>query len=270
MQQTLYQTADAGHSVRQRMQESLYQTDAGDSIRQRMQETLYQTADAGDSLSDQTADAVAGVDSQSADQERQRMQETDAGDSIRQQDAGRLSSDRQTLYQTADAGDSAGDSIRQLSDSGCRSLSSLFSIRQRMQQTLYQTSDAGNSLSDSGCRRLSIIQWISLSDSGCSGCRSTYKTADLSLYQTAEEEYLHQTADAGVSIRQWLQETLYQTADAGVSQSDSGCKSISIRQRMQYSLYQTADAGDTQSDSGCRSLPIRQRMQEYLHQQRMQ
>ena len=35
------------------MQETLYQTaDAGDSIRQRMQKTLYQTTDAGVSLSD--------------------------------------------------------------------------------------------------------------------------------------------------------------------------------------------------------------------------
>ena len=35
------------------MQETLYQTaDAGDSIIQRMQETLYQTADAGDTPSD--------------------------------------------------------------------------------------------------------------------------------------------------------------------------------------------------------------------------
>ena len=35
------------------MQETLYQTaDAGDSTRQRMQESLYQTADVGDSLSD--------------------------------------------------------------------------------------------------------------------------------------------------------------------------------------------------------------------------
>ena len=40
-------------SFRQRMQETLYQTaDAGHSIRQRMQESLYQTADARDSLSD--------------------------------------------------------------------------------------------------------------------------------------------------------------------------------------------------------------------------
>ena len=52
MQETLYQTADAGDflsdsgcrrlSFRQRMQETLLQTaDAGDSIRQRMQEFLY-------------------------------------------------------------------------------------------------------------------------------------------------------------------------------------------------------------------------------------
>ena len=47
-----------------------------------------------------------------------------------------------------------------------------------MQETLYQTADAGDSLADSGCRRLSIRQRM--------------------------EEYLHQTADAGV----------YQTADA--------------------------------------------------------
>ena len=44
---------------------------------------------------------------------------------------------QESLYQTADAGDSP-------SDSGCR--------------TLYQTADAGVSLSDSGCRRLSIRQ----------------------------------------------------------------------------------------------------------------
>ena len=72
MQETLYQTANAevSHSesrcrsisIRQRMQETLYQTaDPEDSIRQRMQETLnhqrmqaslHQTANAGDSLSD--------------------------------------------------------------------------------------------------------------------------------------------------------------------------------------------------------------------------
>ena len=53
MQESLHQTADAGDtqsysgcrspSVRQRMQETLYQT--------KMQETLYQTKDAGDTLS---------------------------------------------------------------------------------------------------------------------------------------------------------------------------------------------------------------------------
>ena len=64
MQETIYQTADAEvslldsgcrrHSIRQRMQKSLYQTaDAGDTlIRQRIQETLYQTADAEVFLSD--------------------------------------------------------------------------------------------------------------------------------------------------------------------------------------------------------------------------
>ena len=42
---------------------------------------------------------------------------------------------KETLYQTADAGDT-------LSDSGCRS----FSFRQRMQKSLYQTADAGDIL----------------------------------------------------------------------------------------------------------------------------
>ena len=55
-----------------------------------------------------------------------------------------------------------------------------------------------------------------------------------------------------------MQEYLHQTADAGVSPSDSGCKRLSIRQPMQETLYQTADAesldqtadaGDTLSDS---------------------
>ena len=45
---------------------------------------------------------------------------------------------QESLYQTADAGDS-------LSDSGCSSLS----FRKRMQDTLLQTADAGDSLSDS-------------------------------------------------------------------------------------------------------------------------
>ena len=48
---------------------------------------------------------------------------------------------QESLYQTADAGDSP-------LDSGCRRLS----IKQRMHETLYQTADAGDSLSDSGCR----------------------------------------------------------------------------------------------------------------------
>ena len=48
MQDTLYQTADAGDSIRQRMQESLLRL----YIIHQMQETLYQTADAGDTLSD--------------------------------------------------------------------------------------------------------------------------------------------------------------------------------------------------------------------------
>ena len=45
---------------------------------------------------------------------------------------------QETLFQTADKGDS-------LSDIGCRRLS----MRQRTQETLYQTADAGDTLSDS-------------------------------------------------------------------------------------------------------------------------
>ena len=44
---------------------------------------------------------------------------------------------QETLYKTADAGDT-------LSHSGCKSLS----IRQQMQETLYQTADARDTLSD--------------------------------------------------------------------------------------------------------------------------
>ena len=50
------------------------------------------------------------------------------------------------------------------------------------------------------------------------------------------------------SIRQRMQEYLYQTAEAGVSPSDSGCRRHSIRQRVQETLYQTADAGVSLSD----------------------
>ena len=46
-----------------------------------------------------------------------------------------------------------------------------------------------------------------------------------------------------------MQEYLLQTADAGVSPSDSGCWSLSIRQRMQETLYQTADAGVSLQDT---------------------
>ena len=62
---------------------------------------------------------------------------------------------QETLYQTADAGDT-------LSASGCKSLSirqlTQETIYQRMQKSPYQTADAGDTLLDSGCRSLSIIQ----------------------------------------------------------------------------------------------------------------
>ena len=79
---------------------------------------------------------------------------------------------QESLYETADAGNT-------LSDSGCRRLS----IRKRIQETLYQTADAEVFLSDSGCRSLSIRQ------------RMQEK-----LYQTAEQKSLFQPADAGDTI----------------------------------------------------------------------
>ena len=298
MQETLYQTADAGDSlsdsgcrdssIRQRMQESLFQTaDAGGvSIRQRIQETLYfrqrmlnrhrmrklsyrhQTADSMETLDIQTADAGAEAGVSLSDSGCRRL-------SIRQrmQEPMRSLSIRQRMQETL------------LSDSGCRSLS----IRQRMQETLYQTADAGVSPSDIGCRRLSIRQrkqelyirqQISLSDSGCrrllrqrmqetlsdSGCRSV-SLSDSRRFSTRQriQEPLYQTAEAEDSLSdssfRQMQESLYQTADAGDSLSDSReCRSL--------------DAGvslsDSGSDSGCRRLSIRQRMQETLHQTRMQ
>ena len=77
------------------------------------------------------------------------------------------------------------------------------------------------------------------------------------LHQKADAGRLYQTADAGVSIRQrmqesirqWMQETLYQTVDAGDSLSDSGCRRLSIRYWMHETLLQTAEAGDLLSDS---------------------
>ena len=113
----------------------------------------------------------------------------------------------ESLYQTADAGDTLSDSECRsfsLSDSGCWR----HSIRERMQECLYQTADAEVSLSDSGCRR-------------------DYQTANagVSLFQTADAiDTLKESGCRKHSIRQRMQKYLYQTADAGVSLSDSGCK----------------------------------------------
>ena len=141
----------------------------GLSIRQRMQETLYQTADAGDSLSDRC---------------------------------------RRFSIRHADAGDSQ-------SNSGCRSLS----IRQRMQETLYQTADAVDSLSDAD---------DSQSKSG--GRRSIKHAGDT----------LSDSGYRRLSPRQRMQVSLYQIADARDSHSDIRCRSL--------------------LDSGSRRLSIRQRM----------
>ena len=233
MQESLYQTADAGDSVRQWMQETLHQTadardyqtaDAdrdslsdrcrrcsGESIRQQMQKTHYQTADAGDSLSDSGCRRLS----------IRQMQEMHARDS---------------LYQTADAGVSqTADQIRQMQDADrCRRLS----IRQQMLETLCQTDDAGDSLYQTADAGETLYQTAdagdgsSPSDSGCRRQELLYQTASgcrrLSIRQRMQEISL---SDSGCRIRQPMQETLYQT----VSLSDSGCR--------------RAVAGDTLSDS---------------------
>ena len=61
---------------------------------------------------------------------------------------------KESLYQTADAGESP-------SDSGCRTQMSLYQTADpERQEYLDQTTDEGVSLSDSGCRRISIRQWM--------------------------------------------------------------------------------------------------------------
>ena len=145
MQESLYQKADAVDSLSDGgCKRTLHQsTDAGSHLYQTAGcWRLYQTADAGDSLSDSGCRRLSI---------RQRIQETlsESGCSrlYPTADAEDSPSDnmmQESLYQTADAGDSiqtadAGDS---LSDSGCRRLS----IRQRIQETLYQTADAGDSI----------------------------------------------------------------------------------------------------------------------------
>ena len=195
------------------------------SIKQRMQKSLYQTADAGDILSDSGCRSLSIRHRCRRHSIKQRMQYQWML-SIRQwRHAGVSLSDsgcrrqQKSLYQTADAVSES------LSDSGGRSLS----IRQQD-----QTADAGDTLSD---RSLSIrqrMQEVTLSDSGCrrlsdSGCRR--QRTQESLYQTAHAG--DTLSDSGcLSIRQRMQETLYQTADAEVSLSDSGCRRHSIRQRM--------------------------------------
>ena len=56
---------------------------------------------------------------------------------------------------------------------------------------------------------------------------------------------LYETADAGDTMGQQMQETLYGTADAAVSLSDIRCRRHFMRQHMQETVYWTADVGDT-------------------------
>ena len=70
-----------------------------------------------------------------------------------------------------------------------------------MQETLYQTADAGDTLSASGCRCLSIrqrMQYI-LSDSRCRKLSIRPRMLEQSTRQRMQETF-YQTADAEVSL----------------------------------------------------------------------
>ena len=151
MQETLYQTADAGVSVRQWMQETISDR-MQDTVSDRMQESLYQTADTRVSISDSGCKSLYISDSV---YKRPSIKQTM----------------HESIYQTADAGISISDNgckrlyqtgCKILYQTGCRSLNirqpmqDYMYIRQRTQETVYQTSDAGVSLSDRGCKRLYI------------------------------------------------------------------------------------------------------------------
>ena len=82
-------------------------------------------------------------------------------------------------YQAWDAGDALSNSeLRNLSDSGCRRNF----IIQEMQESLYQTADAGETLSDRRCSILSIKKRMQESlhqtaDAGDTPSESLYQTA---------------------------------------------------------------------------------------------
>ena len=156
---------------------------------------------------------------------------------------------QESLYQTADVGDTLSDSRCKksfhqtadvgvsLSDSGCRR----HFIRQRMQKSPYQTADAGDTLSDSGCKSLSIRQQMK---------ETLYQTTDDTL--SARRVSLYQTV---VSRMQSIRQTLHGRRRRSINIRHS------ISQRMQEPLYQTTDAGDTLSaadagvslsDRGCK------------------
>ena len=180
MQETLYETADAGDILSDRGCRS-------PSILHRMKDSLLQTADAPVTLPAMTVTDTFSDSGCKSLSIRQRCWIL----SIRQLTQGSLywTADAR-IYQTANAepflGDSgcrrhsikpinAGISLSDSRCSGCRTLS----YSQRMQETLYETVDAEVLLSDSGCRTLSNSQLVqetlyetvnaevSLSDSGC-------------------------------------------------------------------------------------------------------
>ena len=199
LQESLYQTVDESLSI-----------SSGCSALSQLQENLYQTAEEISSAASAAGDTLSAGD-QTA--ERSLL-------SCRSIRCRILSMIERLLHQLS-AGDQTAERdscIRPLSligESGCRSLPI-----QRMQESLYQTADAGDSLSDAGVSaiRLLIERLLSLI-SGCLPTRqrmqeSLYQTADsrVSLSAASAVSLSDRDALSCRSIR-CLQENLYQTAE---------------------------------------------------------
>ena len=91
-----------------------------------------------------------------------------------------------------------------------------------MQESLYQTADAGDTLSDSRCRSLSIRQMQeSLIRQRMQ--EKLYQIADETSIRQRMQETLYQMQRMQIvfSIRQRMQETLYQTASADDRESSA-------------------------------------------------
>ena len=110
-----------------------------------------------------------------------------------------------------------------------------------MKESLYQTADAGDTLSDRSCRNLSTRKRMheTLLDRRCRSLSIRHLMDIVFIRHRMQEpikqrmqETVYKTSDAGVSLldsgprrysnRQRMQESLYQTSDAGLFSPDSG------------------------------------------------